>query len=254
MTANPHAPFLIERGSGAVVVFTHGFMGSPAQLRPFAERVAAAGYSAAGLLLPGHGGTAAEFAASTASDWRVHVRRAVAKFSKEYRAVILAGHSIGGTLSLETAARTGCVRGVFLLNPAVVLRGAGLGAVPYVASLGLRSKSDAKRRAYDDGTSVRSAAVRPHAVAPPYAEVLRLVSGARHSYRRVTAPVAAVFSRRDETVSLRGRDLLRRELPSPPEILTLERSSHGFYTVPERIIAERALLRFVRKCADSEES
>ena len=49
-------PFAHDGGPVGVVL-SHGFTGTPASMRPWAEHLAAAGYSVRLPLLPGHGGT-----------------------------------------------------------------------------------------------------------------------------------------------------------------------------------------------------
>ena len=49
-----HEPFLFEAGSSRALLI-HGFLGSPRELRPLAQELAAAGVTARGMLLPGFG-------------------------------------------------------------------------------------------------------------------------------------------------------------------------------------------------------
>ena len=54
---HPHRPYYREReGADTIVIFIHGFFGSPSQFWELSAIAWEKGYSIASLLLPGHGG------------------------------------------------------------------------------------------------------------------------------------------------------------------------------------------------------
>ena len=85
-----HAPLFVENPAHkGIVVFIHGFMGSPRQFDRFAETICQQGYSAAALLLPGHGGSAKEFASGSFERWQSHADSEVERFSQDYNNIWL---------------------------------------------------------------------------------------------------------------------------------------------------------------------
>ncbi|MDR0839413.1 MAG: hypothetical protein LBN99_07195, partial [Oscillospiraceae bacterium] len=72
-----HTPVFTERGD-PLVIFIHGFMGSPDQFADMADAVVSRGGSALSVLLPGHGGDSREFARCGADAWEAHVRGEIA--------------------------------------------------------------------------------------------------------------------------------------------------------------------------------
>ena len=140
-----HAPaFRVNPAEKGLVVFIHGFMGSPRYFDGFSEAMYQQGYSVASLLLPGHGSFAEEFAFSTMEQWQNHVNDEVVRFSRDHGKIWLVGHSMGGLLALNAAIKSGAGR----------LRDAG------EASSDRQSSSDEQPR--DDPQS-REAGVNPAA-------------------------------------------------------------------------------------------
>lgn len=97
------APYTLE-GMGTRarhgVLIIHGFGGSPAQLRPLAERINGMGYTVKGLLLPGHCTTLEDMARVSWQDYISAVRAGWDELSARCDDVVPIGLSMGGLLSL----------------------------------------------------------------------------------------------------------------------------------------------------------
>ena len=61
-------PFFEQRGQAGVLML-HGYSGSPAELRPMGQALAAANYTVCGPLLAGHGGAPDGLLGVTWQDW-----------------------------------------------------------------------------------------------------------------------------------------------------------------------------------------
>jgi carboxylesterase len=102
------------------VLVQHGFTGSPASMRPWAEDLAARGYAVEMPLLPGHGTRWQDMNKVTWADWTSTVEGAFDKLAAENDAVVAVGLSLGGALVLRLAAdREEELAGVVLVNAAV---------------------------------------------------------------------------------------------------------------------------------------
>jgi carboxylesterase len=107
-------------GSGTGVLLCHGFTGSPASLRPWAEFLNDQGYAVSVPRLPGHGTTWQEMNRTTYADWYAEAERAFEKLRAECDHVFVTGLSMGGCLALQLAADRGTdVAGMVLVNPSV---------------------------------------------------------------------------------------------------------------------------------------
>lgn len=108
------------RGRTGVVV-VHGFTGNPLATRPVAERLHREGYTVEAVRLPGHGTSVRDMARTRYPDWRAEVERSLDDLRSRCDQVVLVGHSMGGTLSLDVAsARPADVAGVVAINPQIL--------------------------------------------------------------------------------------------------------------------------------------
>ena len=102
------------------VLLSHGFTGSPASMKPWAEHLASQGYAVSAPRLPGHGTTWQECNKTTWADWYGEVERAFEALANQVDTVVICGLSMGGALALRTAAdHPERVAGLVLVNPAV---------------------------------------------------------------------------------------------------------------------------------------
>lgn len=102
------------------VLVSHGFTGSPASMRPWAESLAERGYAVELPLLPGHGTRWQDLNKVGWNDWYATLTGSFDKLRAENDAVAVCGLSLGGALVLRLAAdRPDEVAGVVVVNPGV---------------------------------------------------------------------------------------------------------------------------------------
>lgn len=106
-------------GGGTGVLLCHGFTGSPASMRPWAEFLARHGYSVRLPLLPGHGTTWQEMNRTTWQQWFETNADAYRDLASRCDRVFVAGLSMGGTLTLRLAQEHPDVAGIVLVNAAI---------------------------------------------------------------------------------------------------------------------------------------
>lgn len=118
------------------VLLSHGFTGQPASMKPWGEHLGALGYGVSVPRLPGHGTTWQELNTMTWSDWYGELERAFEALVAEHDAVVVAGLSMGGSLSLRLAAdHAERVSGVVLVNPALSTRRLDVKLLPVLKHL-----------------------------------------------------------------------------------------------------------------------
>jgi carboxylesterase len=97
-----HQPFSFEAGpSGALLI--HGFMGTPAELRPLGRALAAAGISSRAIALPGFGADVARLGQVGQADWVSSALDAWLALAERYEHVSLVGFSMGAAVALHVA-------------------------------------------------------------------------------------------------------------------------------------------------------
>ena len=101
-------PFLIlPRGSRSLgVVLVHGLLASPAEVRPFGERLGKEGYPVMGVRLTGHGTSPWDLRERDWEEWLGSVRRGFRILAPFASRLCLVGFSTGGALSLLLGAES----------------------------------------------------------------------------------------------------------------------------------------------------
>jgi carboxylesterase len=116
-------PFLLQPAerAAAAVLLVHGFTASPWEMRRFGEELAAAGFVALGVRLPGHGSSAEDLSERRWEEWLEAVERGWRLLAAEGRRVYGVGQSTGALLLLALAAERP-LSGLVLLSPYLRLR------------------------------------------------------------------------------------------------------------------------------------
>jgi carboxylesterase len=128
-------PFAAD-GNRTGVLLLHGFTGSPASMRPWAEHLAAAGLTVALPRLPGHGTSWQDMNTTSWQDWYREASRGLDNLLTSCDQVFVAGLSMGGCLALRLAAeRPDDVAGLILVNPSVASTDRRLALTPLLKRL-----------------------------------------------------------------------------------------------------------------------
>lgn len=174
-TPGPGAEPFRHDGGRTGVLFCHGFTGSPASLRPWAEQLAAVGLSVRLPLLPGHGTHWRDLALTRWPDWYLAVERELLDLAAGCDQVFVMGLSMGGTLTLRLAEQQpDAVSGVVLVNPSLHRRRPEMRllpvlrhVVPSVAGIG----SDIKKGGQDEEAYSRTPLQPLHSLTELWADV-----------------------------------------------------------------------------------
>jgi carboxylesterase len=96
----------------------HGFTGNPSSMRGVADAFATAGWHVELPRLPGHGTAVSDMLPTRWSDWSGAVEEAYRALASRVDKVVVAGLSMGGSLTLWTALQHPEVKGIVCVNPA----------------------------------------------------------------------------------------------------------------------------------------
>lgn len=231
--SHPNAqPFELESGENALLLI-HGFTGSPSHMRPVGEAVHAAGFSARGILLPGHGTDVADMERSDDTQWLQACRAAYQEMTRKYRRVAVGGLSMGGILSLLLAQEFE-PSAVILFAPALKYRRATNHLSPiakhFIRTLdwGVHQYSPEEfLYDYDHGyTGAPVAKVE---------DMTRLQRKAREGLSQVTCPALAIQSHKDESVHRDVPEMIMAGVSARvKEIAWVDRSPHVLTIGPDR--------------------
>jgi carboxylesterase len=235
MVSVPGAEPFSARGHGARgsvgVVVVHGFTANPIGTRPLGLRLAAQGYSVEVPLLPGHGTSARDLARTRYADWRATVANAVTTLGRGCEHIVIVGHSMGGSITLDLAgSREHVLAGAVVINSLVlgreeiIARAAPLlqYVVPFVPrDVAGMPTDDLAKPGVDEHAY---AWVSARAAQSFIAELPRIRAGLAD----VSCPVLVVTSPEDHTVDPANGDAIADGLTSAERVerLTTPRSFH----------------------------
>ncbi len=237
-------PFSHQSASDIGILVSHGFTGSTSSVIHLARKLAEAGYNVECPCLSGHGTRWEDIPKFDAEDWLRDLEVALARLKARCSTVFAMGLSMGGTLALRLAQQDPSIRGVVLINHALVFNSrlvplAGLikhlvASVPSIAS-DIKDPAE-KEIAYD-----RTPLAGVH-------QIYRLARMARRDLPRTTQPLLIFKSREDHLLSPRNAHITYREAGSAEkEIVWLENSYHvATMDFDKDLIAERCV-EFVKR-------
>jgi carboxylesterase len=192
------------------VLLLHGFTGSPASMRPWAEHLAGLGFAVEVPRLPGHGTTWQDMVGTRWSDWAGEAERAYDELAGRCDAVVVGGLSMGGTLALHLAEQHPEVAGLVLVNAAVASTNKQLWFLPLLkwvvrAAPGL--SNDIKKPGADE-LAYRRTPLKP------MASLVAAWKTVREDLPRVTCPVLVFRSAEDHVVDPSSAEIIRTRLGS----------------------------------------
>lgn len=216
-------PFAHDGGRVGVVL-SHGFTGTPATMRPWADHLAEAGFTVRLPLLPGHGGTWQDTNRSRWPQWYDTIERAYDEVAARCDTVFAAGLSMGGTLVTRLAEQKGdAIAGLVLVNPAFGTQRVDARFAPYISWL-VKSRpsigGDIKKPGVEEPANDRTPVVA-------FASLLKLWKTTVADLARVTAPIRMYRSVEDHVVDPLSAKLLKAGATSTTvEEIMLENSYH----------------------------
>lgn len=219
------APFDLPGSGAAVALCLHGLTGTPYEVRPLAEAIAATGIRALGPVLPGHNETPERLAEVPYTDWLDSARSHFHRLRAECERVFVVGLSLGGLLALALAQEERVDALVAIGTPLKFSHPLAclIPLVKYIRPL--------PRKRY--GSDIRdSAARRRH---PSYDrmpmnsvhEMQRLQRRVRPGLARITAPILIAHGAHDRTANPADAATIRDSVSSEVrEYILLASSSH----------------------------
>jgi len=203
------------RGSGAEgkigILLVHGFTGSPASMRSWAEFFAARGYTVRVPRLPGHAREWTELNTITWEEWPARAVEELEELHKTCDRVFLFGLSMGGATALHVAAHHGdSISGIVLVNPMIHIPGIGAKFAPLVA----RFKSVMK----PVGDDIKRPGVTEWAykVLPTkgVVQLAKLLKSSRSTLPLIKAPLLLFHSAEDHVLPVSNTEIVMKEIGS----------------------------------------
>lgn len=228
----------IVPGADTAVLFVHGICGTPDHFRELIplEHLVPEGISLCNLLLDGHGGSVADFAATSGKKWRQQVQKAYEVLAEKHDRILIAGHSMGTLFALQLAAEhPEKVEKLFLL--AVPMRPwmkPTLIADLLLMVFGKPENAPPHRSALSKAAGIRTTRKLWQYIPwiPRFLDLFREISRTERIMGDVTAECICWQSQKDELVLRSSERVLERNRSF--RIKQLPASSHFYYAPEDR--------------------
>lgn len=219
--------FLTGGRTGCLLL--HGFTSTPAELRPLGEALNRAGYSVHAPLLPGHGTTPEDLLQVTYCDWIEGAQQGLNLLKQGCSSVVVIGHSMGGLLALQMAARNR-VSAVVTIAAALKVANPWLGWAwlakyfrPYVEAAQKRHPLEAQPYLLHYTRFPTAAAAELHS----------LIGHTKAILPHITAPALIIQTKDDETVKPESASIIYEKISSRrKECFWLDEGTHNVPAIP----------------------
>ncbi|UCE86550.1 MAG: alpha/beta fold hydrolase [Deltaproteobacteria bacterium] len=219
------APFDLPGDGNAAALCLHGLTGTPYEVRPLGEALAAHGVAARGPALPGHNETPERLARVGHEEWLACARANLRELSDRYERVFVAGVSLGGLIALWIASEERVDALVTIGTPLELSRPVRW-LVPWVKYL----RGFAPKPAGSDIRDPEARARHPSYPRMPLRsvhELVKLQRRVRGRLSRVTAPIFVAHGALDRTASPADAARIHASVASERRRLrSFERSGH----------------------------
>lgn len=237
----------IRLGTGEVgCLLLHGFSGSPPEMLPLAEHLAAAGLVVLGPRLAGHGTHPEDLARVSWRDWAASALAGLAELRGECSRVFVVGFSMGGALALHLASHEGL--------PGLVLLGTPVTNPHPIFPLLPILKHIAPYRARRVPSDLTDPAAANHLVTykrlstSALDELRAVIKAARAALPAVTCPTLVLHGAQDRTVRPANAQMIYDRLAaSDKRLAVFPRSGHALLLDIEKEDVWREILLFIQK-------
>ncbi|MEI2700015.1 MAG: alpha/beta fold hydrolase [Microthrixaceae bacterium] len=236
-------PMSVDGGPVGVLVL-HGFTGNPQSVRPLADAVAAAGHGVEMPLLSGHGTVVEDMLDTNWTDWSTDAEAAYQRLAARSRHVVVAGLSMGGSLTCWLATRHPEIAGIVCVNPATQAAPEVRGFIETLVADGAEVM-DGLGSDVADPSSPESA--YPQTPLRPLLSLFEAANEIQPDLARITCPLLLFTSPEDHVVPPGDSDFLAEQVSGPVERVSCDRSYHVATLDFDRDMIIEKSLEFIAK-------
>lgn len=195
------------------IVFVHGFTGSPAAMRPWADFMNSRGYTVSVPRLPGHGTQWEDLNRVQWQEWPERVQQEIDRLRESCAKVFLCGLSMGGGTTLNVASKNN-VAGIILVNPMIHIAGLPAQiAIKFAPLIAIFRKGLAS---VSDDVKAPNVTEWGYDVLPTLGVVQlnRLLKATRSTLGQVQAPTLLFHSLEDHVLPVSNTEIIMAEIGS----------------------------------------
>ena len=193
------------------ILLVHGFTGSPASMRPWAEYLNQRGYTVKVPLLPGHGTTPEDLNLVKWQEWPAKVESDLQELLRTCCTVFICGLSMGGGTTLNIATRySKDLAGIILVNPMIHVK-----FVPHQLAWAI-SRFQKMRDSVGDDIKRPGITEYGYDALPAVGvyQLLKMLAYTRKRLHDVTAPMLLFHSVDDHTLPVTNTEIIMKGVGS----------------------------------------
>ncbi|MBL8027684.1 MAG: alpha/beta fold hydrolase [Fibrobacteres bacterium] len=243
-------PYFLPGTNGEAVLFLHGYTSTPRDLRGVAEALNRIGYTAQGILFPGHGTKPTDLDKVTWQEWYSAAVEAYEHLKTSHSKVHVVGFSMGGSIALHLAANYD-VGKLVLLSPLFKIAYTPWHIFPeewWVKTIGhflSHLKKTYSGNCNNPETRGRHIAYFHYSLSS-INQTLAIVSEIRKELDMISNNLLLIHSKGDRTTSSSSSRRIFQRLKSPVKrFVWLYKSNHIITHDYEKDIVYREVLRFL---------
>jgi len=248
-------PFLLlpskPRAPGVLLV--HGFTASPAEVRPFGEKLKKLGHPVVGVRLKGHGTSPCDLRERRWEDWLESTKRCCEILSALTPRTFIVGFSTGALLALMLAAdKPEGLEGVVAIAPPIKVRDKAMTFVPFMHGANKVARSVSGKgimpyhRSNPEHTTINYRSMPIQALF----ELGQLIKKTEDRLAEVECPCLILQADKDQTVDPKSAKIVYESLGSErKELIEIKSTRHGILyentdNVHDRIVKFLAEIQF----------
>src|ERR1700712_3582303 len=229
------------------VLVLHGFTGNPQSMRPLAEAFAQAGFTVSMPLLPGHGTQVEDMIPTRWADGSAAAEAAWTELAGKVRTTLVAGLSMGGTLTAWLATRHPEIAGLVLVNP--LIDGTAPGVTSMVEQLRAADVELVPGIGSDIAKEGGTESAYPMTPVQPLLDLHAALAPLAAELSSITCPVLLLTSTQDHVVEPVSSDTLAAAVSGPVERVALENSYHVATLDNDAPLIEERAVAFAKRVA-----
>lgn len=241
--------FTLGHGNTACLLI-HGFGCGPIQMRELAENLCRWGFTARGILLPGHCGNTGGLSLNSHHDWKEKVESEYHQLKMEYKEVVVIGFSLGALLTLQLAIKYPIERIILMGTPLFIIREyLPIQSLIRICKNFMKRIKAWKRRCYMESegyTGYLHQPVDTHFSIPALYGLTEIITAVDLGLKDVKSSAMVIHSKKDLIAAPASAKYVMKYLGSPDKRLVwLERSHHLIMYDKEKDVVFSAIKEFV---------
>ena len=241
--------FTVGHGNRACLLL-HGFGCGPIQMRELGEILSTWGFTARGILLPGHCETNNSFTSVTFHDWQKKVEAEYLQLTYNYKEVVVIGFSLGALLTLHLASHYPIERTILLSTPLFIIRKyLPMNCLIDVCKIFIKRVKPLRRRYYIESEAYSGHVhfpIETHFPLQAVYELKQLMNTVKPRLKDIRSSTLVIHSRKDITSAPASAHYVLKHLGSSDKrIVWLKRSHHVVMYDQERHVVFEAIRAFL---------